>query len=146
MVQVATVRRRSWADTVWLLVLIAAVFVALALGNTIVLLATLATALLSGWLLVRGQAPVLASSPQVSAQVDALARAQRSVMLADGTARQALVVPADAINGYQAVLTINGYALVNAQGRVVYTLNRESLAQANEPVVVTIMDAEVGLG
>ena len=70
-------------------------------------------------------------------------RAQRSVVLADGTARQALVMPAAAIDGYQTVLTINGYALVNAEGRVVYALNRESQAQASEPVVVTIMDAEV---
>jgi len=50
-------------------------------------------------------------------------------------------VPADAINGYQTVLTINGYALVNAEGRVVYTLSRESYPHAGEPVVVTVVDA-----
>jgi hypothetical protein len=143
MVQVATLRRRSWADLAWLIVIIAAVLVALAFGNTIVLLAALTAALLSGWLLLRGPAPVLASSPQVSAQVDASARAQRSVVLADGTVRQALVVPTAASNGYQAVLTVNGYALVNAEGRVVFALSRESPAQTSDPVVVTIMDAEV---
>jgi hypothetical protein len=62
----------------------------------------------------------------------------------DGTARQALVVPARAVVGYQTVLTIDGYALVNTEGRVVYALNRESQAQTSEPVVVTIFDdAEV---
>jgi hypothetical protein len=143
MVQAATLRRRSLADAAWLLVIIATLLVALAVGNTIALLAALTAALLSGWLLLRGHAPSLVSSPQVSVHIDGSARAQRSVVLADGTARQALVVPANAIEGYQTVLTINGYALVNAEGRVVYALSRESHAPASEPVVVTIMDAEM---
>jgi hypothetical protein len=142
-VQIATLRRRSWADAAWLIVITAAVLIALALGNIIVLLAALAAALLSSWLFLRGQALAHASAPPVSVHVDGAARVQRSVVLADGTARQALVVPADAINGYQTVLTINGYALVNAESRVVYMLNRASHAQASEPVVVSVMDAEV---
>ena len=144
MVQVSTLRR-SRAEAALLIVIVAAALVALAFGNTIVLLATLTAALLSGWLLLRGQTSVLAASPPPSVYADAAARAQRSVLLADGIARQALVVPAAAVDGYQTVLTINGYALVNAEGRVVYKLSRESLAQANEPVVVTIMDAEVAV-
>jgi hypothetical protein len=39
------------------------------------------------------------------------------------------------------VLTVDGYALVNAEGRIVYALSREASAQASEPVVVTIVDA-----
>ena len=142
MVQIAPLRRRSFADAAWLIVIIAAVLVALALGNTIALLAALAAALLSSWLLLRGQAPARAVSPPVSAHAAGVARAQRSVLMEDGTTRQALVVPAEAISGYQTVLTINGYALVNAEGRVVYPLSRELYTQDGEPVVVTIMDAE----
>ena len=142
MVQIAPLRRRTLADAAWLIVIVAAVLVALVLGNTIALLAALAVALLSSWLLLRGQVPARAVSPPVSAPAAGVARAQRSVLMEDGTTRQALVVPADAVNGYQTVLTINGYALVNAEGRVVYPLSRELYAQAGDPVVVTIMDAE----
>ena len=142
MVQIATLRRRSGADAAWLTLIISAVLIALALGNTIMLVAALIAALLSGWLLLRRQAPTPVASPPLSAPAAGVARVQRSVVMADGTARQALVVPADAINGYQTVLTINGYALVNAEGRVVYTLSRESYPHAGEPVVVTVVDAE----
>jgi hypothetical protein len=141
MVQVASLRRRSWAGMAWLVVL-ASILIALALGNTIVLLSALAMAALVG-LLLRGQAPALASSQPVSADAARAPRAQRGVWAADGTARQAQVVSAAAIDGYQTVLTIDGYALVNAEGRVVYALNRESHAQTSDPVVVTILDAEV---
>jgi len=141
-VQIATLRRRPWADAAWLIIIIAAVFVALALGNTILLMAALIVAMLGGWLLLRGQQPALVAAQPVAANVDGTARVQRSVVLADGTARQALVVPATRVDGYQTVLTINGYALVNAEGRVVYALNREAPIQANEPVVVTIVDVE----
>jgi hypothetical protein len=40
------------------------------------------------------------------------------------------------------VLTIDGYALINAEGRVVYALNRELHANTDEPVRVTILDVE----
>src|SRR5688500_16306545 len=103
MVQIATLRRRSWAGMAWLLVVSAGLLVALALGNIIVLLSTLAIAALVG-LLLRGQAPALASSQPVSAHAAGASRAQRGVWMADGTARQALVVPTTAVDGYQAVL------------------------------------------
>jgi hypothetical protein len=146
MVEVASLRRRSSAGIVWLLVVGAGLLVALALGNTIVLLSTLAIAALVGLLLLRGQVPALATSQPVSADAAGPPRAQRGVWAADGTARQAQVVPAAAIDGYQTVLTLDGYALVNAEGRVVYALNREAHAQTSEPVVVTILDAEVAAG
>jgi len=146
MVQIATLRRRSWADAAWLIIIVAVVLVALVLGNIIVLLAALTAALLSGWLLLRGQASRLAFSPPNEVRATGVARAQRSVVLADGTARQALVVSADVIDGYQTVLTINGYALVNAEGRVVYALSRQPHAPTSEPVVVTVVDAEIDVG
>ena len=143
MVQIATLRRRSWAEAAWLIVIVAAVLIALALGSTIVLLVALIVALPSGWLLLRGQVPALVASQPVAANVDGAARTQRSVVLDDGTERQALIVPAAAVDGYQTVLTIDGYALVNAEGRAVYALNRQTQASESEPVVVTILDAEV---
>jgi hypothetical protein len=146
MIQVATLSR-SWASVAWLLIA-AALLGALVFGNTLVLFAIFAAAIVAGVVLLRGQAAVPASSQTQAAQVAGAAytagktRAQRSVMLADGAARQALVVPAAAVDGYQAVLTVDGYALVNAEGRVVYALSREASDQASEPVVVTIVDAE----
>jgi hypothetical protein len=143
MVQVTVLRRRSWAGMAWLLMVTAGVLVALAFGNTIVLFATLAVATVAGLLLLRGRAPALASAQPAVVNAAGVARVQRGVVAADGMARQALVVPATAVDGYQAVLTIDGYMLVNVEGRVVYALNREIHAQASEPVVVTILDAEV---
>jgi hypothetical protein len=126
----------------WLLAGSVALVGALALGNTIVVLAVLVAGLLSG-LLLRGQAPALASSQPAQADRSVEWRAQRSILMADGTPRQAQVLAVAAVDGYQTVLTIDGYALVNAEGRVVYALNRESQAQTSEPVVVTIFDDEV---
>lgn len=128
----------------WLLVIIVGLLAALALGNTFVLLSTLAMAALVVVMLLRRQASVLAASPAISVDPTTAPRAQRGVLAADGTERQALVVPAAAAEGYQTVLTIDGYVLVNAEGRVVYTLNRQSHDRAShEPVVVTIMGDDV---
>jgi len=140
MVQIATLRRRSWAGLAWLLVIGTGLLAALALGNTIVLLSALTTALLSGWLLLRRQSPVLTSVAPVSADAAGVPRVQRGVWAANGMQRQAQILPVAAVDGYQAVLTIDGYALINAEGRVVYALNRQSQAQTSEPVVVTIVD------
>ena len=144
MVQNTILRRRSWAGMAWLVV-IAGLLAALALGNTLVMLSTFAVAAVVGWLLLCGLAIAPASSPVVAVGAARAPRAQRTITAADGVARQALVVPAAAVDGYQAVLTIDGYALVNAEGRAVYALNRYSHTGASEsdPVVVTIFDAEV---
>ena len=138
MMHMLTVRRRSWAGMAWLLAVGAGVLVALALGNTMVLLSTLAIAALVGLLLIQGLAPARVSSQPTRARVAEGPRVQRVVWAADGTARQAQVLPVAGIDGYQTVLTIDGYALVDAEGRVVCALNRASGAQASEPVVVTI--------
>jgi hypothetical protein len=138
MMHMLTVRRRSWAGMAWLLAVGAGVLVALALGNTMALLSTLAIAALVGLLLLHGLAPARVSSQPARARVAVAPREQRVVWAADGTARQAQVVPVAGIDGYQTVLTVDGYALVDAEGRVVCALNRASHAQASEPVVVTI--------
>src|SRR5689334_6804100 len=113
MVQVSIPRQRSWVGVGWLLVFIAGLLGALTLGNTFGLLSTLAMAALVVVLMLRGQASALAASPPVLVDGATEPRAQRGVLAADGTARQALVVPAAAVDGYQTVLTIDGYALVN---------------------------------
>ena len=142
MVQSAPLRRRSWAGMVWLLVVSVGLVVALALGNTLVLLGALVAVVFSG-LLLRGQAPARVAPPSTSADTTSgVPRVQRDVWAADGTLRQAQVLPVAAIDGYQTVLTIDGYALVNAEGRVVYALSREAHADTREPVVVTVIDAE----
>ena len=143
MVQVSTLRRRSWVSMAWLLVFIAGLLVALTLGNTLALLSALAIAALVVVLLLRRQAPAAAASAPVAADAARSPRAQRSVSAADGTVRQALVVPAAAVDGYQTVLTIDGYALVNAEGRVVYGLNRQPADYVSEPVVVTVLDIDL---
>jgi hypothetical protein len=126
----------------WLLVVSVGLVVALALGNTMLLLGALVAALFSGGLLLRVQVPALASSPAASTHTSDIRRMQRGVWAADGTLRQAQVLPVAAVDGYQTVLTIDGYALVNAEGRVVYALSRESHAETDEPVVVTIFDQQ----
>jgi len=140
MVQIATLRRRSSVGMAWLLVVSIGLLGALALGNTVLLLAAITAALLSGWLLLRVQAPELASSLPLTADAAGPPRAQRGVWRADGMLRQAQVVPVASVDGYQTVLTIDGYALVNAEGRIVYALNRALHAPTSEPVVVTIFD------
>src|SRR3954468_8569050 len=89
MVQIATLRRRSWASLTWLFVIGASLLAALALGNTIVLLCALTTALCSGWLLLRGQSPALTFVSPMPAGAVGVPRAQRGVWTADGTQRQA---------------------------------------------------------
>ena len=146
MIQVATLSR-SWAGVAWLLIA-AGILGGLAFGNTLVLFAMLAAAAVVGLVLLRGQTAVSASSQSAvpplagASRIGRVPRAQRSVMLADGAVRQALVVPAAAVDGYQAVLTVDGYALVNTEGQIVYALSREASAPASEPVMVTILDAE----
>ena len=139
MVQVALVRRRSWGAIIWMVAIAAGVLIALALGNTLILLATLAAGL-AGVLALRGLAPASPIAQSASPGAIGSPRAQRAVQAADGASRQALLVPAEAVEGYQTVLTIDGYALIDAEGRVVYALSRAAPADANEPVVVTVLD------
>jgi len=139
-VQVSLPQRRSWAATAWLMLSAAGVLIALALGYTLVLLATLVAAAIAGVLLLSVGAPGRAAAQPAPATIGQAPRARLDVWAADGTARQALIVPAQAVDGYQTVLTIDGYALVNAEGRVVYALNREARADSSEPVVVTVLD------
>src|SRR5262249_61465538 len=122
-------------------IITAGVLAALAFGNTIVVLAALVAGL-AGVLMVRGIAPAQAAQP-LYANAAGVPREQRAVVSTDGTLRQALIVPAEAVQGYQAVLTIDGYALVNAEGRGVYTLAPEPRPDLNNgPVVGAVLGSE----
>ena len=137
MVQAQTLRRRSWPGMAWLIVMAAGVLIALALGNMLALLATIAVGALGGLLVLRAAWPAPARSP--SAAPASAPRAQRAIQAADGTPRQALIVPAESVDGYQTVLTIDGYALIDAEGKVVYMLGRAAHTHASEPVTVTVV-------
>jgi hypothetical protein len=141
-VQVSLPRRRSWAGIAWLLASAAGVLIALALGYTLVLWVMLAATALAARLFLREVAPDSQAAQPAPTGASQAAHAQRGVWTADGIARQALIVPAETVEGYQTVLTLDGYALVNAEGRVVYALNREAQAASSEPIVVTVVDEE----
>ena len=118
--------RRSWVSIGWL--------AAIALGALVATLNIYAGLLLMALAVVGAATFVLprTSAPQQPTMVGAPATVvtswpssvQRTVYTADGEARAALVVPVEATEGYQTVLTSDGYALVNDTGQVVYTLKR----------------------
>ncbi|GAB4197643.1 MAG: hypothetical protein OHK0022_16100 [Roseiflexaceae bacterium] len=89
------------------------------------LAATLALALLIG-LAALGQSRALrrrtiaARSRVAQAAIQPVA--QRTVYAADGSTRQALLVPIPQTDDFELVLTVEGYALVDESGRVVYRL------------------------
>ncbi|HEU5103135.1 MAG TPA: hypothetical protein VFU22_29140 [Roseiflexaceae bacterium] len=142
MVQASLPRRRTWTSTTWLIASTAAMLIALALGYTLMLWAIVVIAALSGVLLLGGGASARAAGQPAPAGAGQAPQAQREVWKTDGTIQQALIVPAQATEGYQTVLTIDGYVLVNAEGQVVYALNREARAAASDPVVVTVLGEE----
>jgi hypothetical protein len=129
----------------WLLASAAGVLIALALGYTLVLWAMLAATVFAATLFLRELTPDSQAAQPALSSTGHVARAQRDVWAPDGTARQALIVPAQSAEGYQTVLTIDGYALVNAEGRVVYALNREGRPVSSEPVIVTVVDEEAAV-
>ena len=137
MVHAHTQSRRSWAGMAWLIVMAAAVLIVLALGNTIALLVTIVVGMLGGLLILRATAWMPARSR--SAAAASAPRAQGAVLSADGTVRQALLVPAESVDGYQTVLTVDGYALIDAEGKIVYMLGGAHHTQASEPVTVIIV-------
>jgi hypothetical protein len=54
---------------------------------------------------------------------------QRLITTRNGQTRQAKVVPMQHMNGHELVLTVDGYMLVNEQGRVIHAIRPESAAE-----------------
>jgi hypothetical protein len=122
MVQVRTLRRRSWAGMVWLSVVALAILIAAINGYIGLLLIASATALATIIVLGAGTRP---AKRMISAQIAWEPVAQRSISTAEGATRSALVTGIEQTDGYQMVLTIDGYRLIDANGQVVYTLKQQ---------------------
>lgn len=88
------------------------------------LAATLTLALLVGLTVVgqiRAQRRTLAARSRAT-RAGIQPAAQRTIYAADGSTRQALLVPIPQTDDFELVLTIEGYALVDESGRVVYRM------------------------
>jgi hypothetical protein len=121
MVQISIPRGAPLAG-IALLALAAAVLLGLALHPAVGVLGALLGLLVLAFALVgvayRGRSRPLAARPaRLPGPV-----AQRSVQLAGGLTRQAQVVTQT--DGFQFVLTVDGYMLVDDRGQVVYKLKR----------------------
>ncbi len=119
----------SRRNALWLTGAVVSVAAGLALLATLLplaaLVATAALALLAG-LTALGQAraqrrrTIAARSRVARAAIQPAA--QRTVYAADGSTRQALLVPIPQTDDFELVLTVEGYALVDESGRVVYRM------------------------
>jgi hypothetical protein len=110
----------------WLLAVVCGLLVAVLNIYAGALLIVLPTLMIAGFALPNGRTvqPAPAVARSAPARIVWAPMAQRSISTADGAERQALVVPSQQADGYQMVLTTDGYALVDDQGQVVYTLKR----------------------
>jgi len=59
-----------------------------------------------------------------SARIAWVPMPQRSISTADGVTQSALVVPIKRADGYEMVLTVDGYMLIDQTGQEVYRLRR----------------------
>ena len=125
MINAQTLARRSWVGAGWAIATTLAVVVAV--FNAYAGLALLLLAAVGGAALARSSGiPSLEAARQ---EPGAARRAwtsspRRTIYAADGAEQVAFVVPAQSADGYQAVLTAEGYMLVNDDGEIVYTLTR----------------------
>src|SRR5688500_13814034 len=118
--------RRSWISIGWLAAIALGALVAVLNIYAGLLLMALAVVGAAAFALPRGRAPQQRSIVEDPATVGTRwpSSVQRTIYTADGETRAAFVVPAQAAEGYQSVLTPDGYMLVNHEGQVVYTLKR----------------------
>jgi hypothetical protein len=125
MLTVQSLGRRSWMHIGWLILM--------ALG-ALVAVFNLYTGLLLMLLIAIGGAALVApnSLPRLrtatrkrrAARVALTPSPRRIIYTADGNDQVAFVVPVQGVDGYQTVLTSEGYKLVNDNGEIVYTLAR----------------------
>jgi hypothetical protein len=116
MVSIYSVRRTGWLAAALLLAALGVVLAVTVSAYALVVSAAAGAALLG-----------LALAPQGGATrgarwARAVARARRRVALADGSERAAIIVPVNGDQVYAYVLTADGHALVDAEGRVVHRL------------------------
>ena len=66
----------------------------------------------------RERTATVAATPRVTT-IAPESLAQRTVVIASGEVRQALVIPVEQVEGYQLVLTVDGHVLLNERNEVV---------------------------
>ena len=124
MLQALSPRQRSWAGMAWLIAFACGLLVAVVNIYAGVALVALFTLVLAAFVLLSGRAapPMPVTPRRAPARLAWAPVPQRSISTADGAVRPALVIPLDQADGFQMVLTGDGYALVDDAGQVVYTL------------------------
>jgi hypothetical protein len=119
MLQVQAQRRRSWAGIVWLSLVAFGALLA-AINGYIGILLIASSALLAIMIVVATHTRNRVALGRVAWKP----MAQRIISSADGATQPALIVPIERNDGYEMVLTVDGYRLIDDVGRVVYTLKR----------------------
>src|SRR5262245_48354863 len=114
-------RHRSWVRMVWLSAVAVGVLAAAITGSLVILLVVASIALAS---IIAFGAGVASRAPSASARIAWAPVPQRSVSFAAGVTQSALVVPMQRADGYEMVLTVDGYMLIDQTGQVVYRLKR----------------------
>ena len=117
MLQVRTQHRRPWAGLIWLGVVVFSLLLAAINGYTALVL--IAGAIAVAGILVLGTA---GTGRRPAARVIWQPVEQRAISGAEGVTQPALVAPIERSDGYEMVLTIEGYKLIDEAGRVVYSL------------------------
>ena len=120
MLQVQTQRHRSWAGLIWLSLVGISLLIAVINSYTILLL--LAGAIAVASIIILG---TYTTNRQLAARIIWQPVAQRTISSAEGTEQPALVAPIERDDGYEMVLTVEGYKLIDQAGQVVYTLKRQ---------------------
>jgi hypothetical protein len=119
MLQVQTQRRRTWAGLLWLSVIAFSLLIAAI--NSYMILLLLAGAIALASIVVLG---MHTTNRKLVARVIWQPMVQRTISSAEGTAQPALVAPIERDDGYEIVLTVEGYKLLDEAGQVVYTLKQ----------------------
>jgi hypothetical protein len=119
MVQAQT-QRRSWAGLIWLSIVMFSLLIAAINGYTAFLL--IAGAIVVASIIVMG---IYTSNRKLATRIAWQPTAQRTISNAEGATQSALIMPIERDDGYEMVLTVEGYKLVDQAGQVVYTLRRQ---------------------
>lgn len=123
MSQAQSLQRRSWGLIGGIAAVLSGILVALVTGHIAVLLVALVVAGITTALWMQPSAAQHEQAAPVRAAALTPVR-QRTITTADGTVRAAIALDLPADESYTTVLTRDGYALVNREGQVVYTLKR----------------------
>jgi hypothetical protein len=122
MVGIYGMRRTGWLAAALLLAALGVVLAVTVSSYALVVSAVASAALLGMALAPQGGAARGGRRARKVARARLVARARRRVPLADGSERAAIIVPVNGEQVYAYVLTADGHALVDAEGRLVHRL------------------------